>query len=142
MEGAYLGIAAGQDRPSVTAQCRPSLGNSVVVLDGPLSVTSGTPNGGIAEGGVTHTQNSKLGRQAIQIHANAVEVGIGGAASQRGGDRILRGGGFGDRFLERVQQDGIDISPTSTLFARFGAVGRDKLSVFNTGIANFKNSDE
>jgi hypothetical protein len=33
-------------------------------------------------------------------------------------------------------------SPTSTLFARFGAVGRDKLSVFNTGIANFKNSDE
>ena len=36
----------------------------------------------------------------------------------------------------------IHVSPTSTLLARFSAVGRDKLSVFNTGIIKFRNSDE
>ena len=70
---------------------RLSLGNRVMVLHGPLGVASGTANGWLTKAGVTDTEYPKLGGQAIQIQADAVEVGIGGAASQRGGDRVLRG---------------------------------------------------
>jgi hypothetical protein len=34
------------------------------------------------------------------------------------------------------------LSPTSTLVARYGAVGRDKMSIFNAGVTYLKNSDE
>jgi hypothetical protein len=33
-------------------------------------------------------------------------------------------------------------SPTSTLVARYGALGRDKMSIFNAGVTYLKNSDE
>jgi hypothetical protein len=34
------------------------------------------------------------------------------------------------------------LNPTSTLVARYGAVGRDKMSIFNAGVTYLKNSDE
>ena len=55
------------------------LSDGMVVLNGPSGVASGTAYGWLAKGGVAHTEHAKLGRQAIQIQADAVEVGIGGA---------------------------------------------------------------
>ena len=36
----------------------------------------------------------------------------------------------------------LTLNPTSTLVARYGAVGRDKMSIFNAGVTYLKNSDE
>ena len=60
----------------------PMLSDGIVVLSGPLGVARGTPNRGLAECRVTDTQHSKLGRQAIQVQADAVEIGIGSAAGE------------------------------------------------------------
>ena len=59
------------------------LSDGMVVLDGPFGVASGTANGWCPERGVTDTQHAKLSWQSIQIQADAVEVGIGGAAGER-----------------------------------------------------------
>jgi len=85
------------------------LRNRLVVLDGPLGVPSSAANGWLAEGGVVHTRHSELGRQAIQVQADAVEVGIGGAAGQGRSHRVLRGCVLWDEFLGWVQQNGINV---------------------------------
>ena len=80
-----------------------------MVVHCPLGVPSGTANAGRPKRGVTHAQHSKLGRQAVQVQADTVEVGIGGTPRQRGSDGILGGSVLRDRLLERVQQNGIDV---------------------------------
>ena len=45
-------------------------------------MAGGTADGWLTKGGVAHTEPSKPGWQAIQIKANAVKVGVGGAAGQ------------------------------------------------------------
>ena len=60
-----------------------SLGNGVMVIHGPLGVTSRASDGWHPECSIPHAQHSKLGGQAIQVQANAVKVGIGGASRQR-----------------------------------------------------------
>ena len=79
-----------------------------MVLDGPLHEARGRADGRLAEGGVAHTQHAKFGGQAIQVQADAVEVGIGGTPGQCRSHRILRGGILRNRFLGGVQQDGVD----------------------------------
>lgn len=80
-----------------------------MVVDSPPGVASGTANGGCPKGGVAHTEHQKLGGQAIQVEADAVEVGVGGASGQGRSHRILRGCILRHRFLGWVQQDGIDV---------------------------------
>jgi len=47
------------------------------------------------------------------------------------------------RFEAELRKDRVHhINPTSTLVARYGAVGRDKMSIFNAGVTYLKNSDE
>ena len=55
------------------------LSDGVMVLHGPLGVARGTAYGWLPKGRVAHAQHPKLSGQAIQIQADAVEVGIGGA---------------------------------------------------------------
>src|SRR5690242_5383203 len=75
--------------------------------DSPMS--SGTANGWLAEGGVTHAKDSKLGRQAIQVQADAVEVDIGGASGKCESDRILCRCVLWGGLLQRVQQNSVDV---------------------------------
>jgi len=89
------------------------LRNRVVVLDGPFGVARGTPDRWLANGGVTDTQHAKLSWQAIQIPANAVEVGVGSASGQGRNHRILRGCIFRRRFLSWNQQDSTDVGQCS-----------------------------
>ena len=85
------------------------LSDGMVVLDSPLGVAGGTPNGRLAERGVAHTQHPKLRGQAIQIKADAVEVSVGSASGQGRSHRILRGCILRHRFLGWVQQNGINV---------------------------------
>ena len=89
------------------------LSDGMVVLDSPLGVAGGTPNGRFAERGVTHTEHPKLGGQAIQVQANAVKVGIGGASRQRRSDCVLRSCVLRHGFLIWVQQNGVDAGQLS-----------------------------
>ena len=84
-----------------------------MVLHCPLGVPSGTANAGRPKRGVAHAQHSKLGWQAVQIHTDTVEVGIGGAPSQGGSDGILGGSVLRDRLLQRIQQNGVDVGQLS-----------------------------
>jgi hypothetical protein len=75
--------AAGDDqrRAFVVRNTCPNFANyvlrdRVVVLGGPFGVASGTAYGWLAKSSVAHTEHAKLSRQAIQIQADAVEVGI------------------------------------------------------------------
>ncbi len=45
-----------------------------MILDSPFGVAGGTANGWLAKGGVTHTEHPKLGGQAIQVKADAVDA--------------------------------------------------------------------
>ena len=85
------------------------LSDGMVVLHGPLGVASGAANGWRPQRGILHTQYSKLGWQAIQIQANAVEVGIGSASGQGRSHRVLRGCIFRHRFPGWIQQNGINV---------------------------------
>ena len=63
-----------------------------MVLYGPLHVARGRADGWFAEGGVAHAEHAELSGQAIQVQADAVKVGIGGASSQGRSHCILRCG--------------------------------------------------
>jgi hypothetical protein len=88
---AKLSASLSSGLPSVSESPKGLLRDCVVIFDGPLGVTSGATNGWCPQGGVAHTEHAELGGQSVQIEANAVEVGIGGASGQRGGDCVLRG---------------------------------------------------
>ena len=55
------------------------LRDRMVVLNGKSNVPCGRANGRLAKGRVAHAKHTKLGREAIQVQADAVEVRIGGA---------------------------------------------------------------
>ena len=100
-------LLAGSPGPHREARCL--LCEDVVVFNGPFGIARGTANRWLSNGGVAHTEHPKLGRQAIQVQADPVKVGIGGTAGERGGDRILSGRILRHWFLSWVQQDGIDV---------------------------------
>ena len=50
--------------------------------DGEFHEAGGRPDRRLAKGGVADAQHAELSWQAIQVQANAVEVGIGGAAGE------------------------------------------------------------
>lgn len=54
----------------------------VVVFYSPLHEARGSANGRLAEGGVSDAEHAELSGQAIQVQADAVEVGIGGTPGQ------------------------------------------------------------
>ena len=54
-----------------------------MVLHGPLRVPSGVANGWRPEGGVADAEHAELRGQAIQVQADAVEIGIRGTPRQR-----------------------------------------------------------
>lgn len=95
--------------PALTAHCRPSLGNGVMVLHGPLRVPSRVAKGWRPQRGIPHTQNSKLCGHAIQVQADPVEVSVGGASGEGRSHSVLRGSIFRNRFLGWVQQNSIDV---------------------------------
>lgn len=80
-------------RATVAGLCD-GLCDRMVVFNGPLRVASGTSNGGVAKSGVAHGQHPKLGRHAVQVQADSVEVGISGASRQRRGHGVLSGSIF------------------------------------------------
>ena len=51
-----------------------------MILHCPFCVASCITNRRLAERGVAHTQHSELRWQAVQVQADAVKVGVGGAA--------------------------------------------------------------
>jgi len=76
MEPEALG-SAGLHRLFLLVVCdsrRERLRNRVVILYGEFDEASGRPDGGLAEGGVTHTEHTKLSGEPIQIQAHAVEI--------------------------------------------------------------------
>jgi len=54
----------------------------VVVLNGPLGVTAGVFDLRIAQAGIAHTQNAKLGAHAIEVQADTIEIRVGGAMGE------------------------------------------------------------
>jgi len=85
----------------------------VVILYGEFHEAGGRPDSRLAKGGVADAQHAELSWQAIQVQANAVEVGIGGAASQCRRDRILRCGILRHGFLGGIQQNGVNVGQFS-----------------------------
>ena len=85
------------------------LRDGVVIFYRPADITGGTANGWLAKGRIPHTQHAELGGQAIQVQADAVEVGIGGASGQSRSHCILCCGILRHRLLGGVQQYGIDV---------------------------------
>jgi hypothetical protein len=63
-----------------------------------------------------------------------------GRHPQSGGTRHSRSDEMGP--ADFVSHMSSSFNPTSTLVARYGAVGRDKMSIFNAGVTYLKNSDE
>jgi hypothetical protein len=55
----------------------------VMVLNCPLRIAGCVLDLLVAEGGIAHTQHAKLGRHAIEIQADAVEIRVGGAMGER-----------------------------------------------------------
>jgi hypothetical protein len=53
-----------------------------MVLDGPFRVAGSVLDLRVAEGGIAHTQHAELGRHAIEIQADAIEIRVGRPARQ------------------------------------------------------------
>src|SRR5208337_4446556 len=59
-----------------------SLGEDVVVLNGPLGESRGVANGRLAQRCVAHAKHLEFRRHAVQIRADAVKVRVRGAMGQ------------------------------------------------------------
>ena len=73
-----------------------------MVLNGPLGVAGGRPNGWLAKGGVADAEYAELSGQAIQIQADSIKIGVGGTPRKRGSNRILCRGVLRDGLTKRA----------------------------------------
>jgi hypothetical protein len=55
-----------------------------MILNGPLRIAAGVLDLRIAKCGIAHTQYAELGRHAIEIQADAIEIRLGRAAMPNG----------------------------------------------------------
>ena len=85
------------------------LSKNVMVLDRESDITSGTANSHLSKGGVADAEHTELSGQAIQVQTDTVEVGIGSASSQCGGDGVLCRGILRHRLQGGVKQDRVDV---------------------------------
>ena len=80
-----------------------------MILNGPPGVSRGVLDALVPEGGVAHAQYPELRCHPIQIQADPIEIGVGGAVRQSRGDRILRRRRLGNRLGGGIEQNGVDI---------------------------------
>ena len=99
-------VSAPFENQSVAGGC---LCQDVVVLNGPFRVPGGVLDLRIAQGGIAHTQNAKLGRHAVQIQANTVEIRVRCTMGKGGRDCVLRRRRIRHGLTGWIQQNGIDV---------------------------------